>query len=50
MNLNLLPIYIIMASPIVFFFGMAYGDYQTTGKWPWTREKKDKVNSGAKFG
>ena len=50
MNLMMLPLYIIMVSPVVFFFGMAYGDYQTTGKWPWTREKKDGVNSGAKFG
>lgn len=41
---------LIMVSPVIFFFAGAYGDYQSTGKWPWTRQKKDKVNSGAKFG
>ena len=50
MTLMHLPLLIIMVSPVIFFFGMAYGDYQETGTWPWTREKKDGVNSGAKFG
>jgi len=40
----------VVVTTLALFFGMAYGDYQTTGKWPWTSEKKDKVNSGAKFG
>lgn len=31
------------------FFGAAYGDYKSEGKWPWTAKKKG-VNSGAKFG
>ena len=29
--------------------GAIYGDYLSTGKWPWTKPKKG-VNSGAKFG
>jgi hypothetical protein len=36
-------------STLAMFVGMLYGDYQSTGKWPWTKEKKG-VNSGAKFG
>lgn len=40
---------LIMVSPILFFVAGVYGDYQSTGKLPW-KTKKDKVNSGAKFG
>ena len=43
------PLGIIMVSPILFFIAGVYGDYQSTGKLPW-KTKKDKVNSGAKFG
>jgi hypothetical protein len=42
-------LYFMLATPVILFFGMAYGDYQAEGKWPWTKEKKG-VNSGAKFG
>lgn len=41
---------VMCSSPVILFFSAAYGDYTETGKWPWTKKKKDSTNSGAKFG
>ena len=40
---------VLLATPVILFAGMVYGDYLAEGKWPWTKKKKG-VNSGAKFG
>jgi len=50
MNCPMLFVLVLIAfSPFMFLVAGIYGDYQSTGKLPW-KTKKDKVNSGAKFG
>lgn len=39
----------VIISTLSIFWGAAYGDYKTDGKWFW-QSKTDKTNSGAKFG
>lgn len=39
----------VVISVLAIFWGAAYGDYKSAGKWFW-QSKTDKTNSGAKFG
>jgi len=39
----------VIVATLSIFWGAAYGDYKSDGKWFW-QSKTDKTNSGAKFG